>query len=227
MAQNLRARFSPARCVRLSKRFIRMCTQISGAEQLIPDVQNAIKDVQQKESLFNAADENVDYAYDITQLKDSNLDNAIRDTAEDCKRFDRNNLGSQVYSLIFPQNTLSIIDKNYKQEPAEVSKLISRIHNLGPDHTLQQNATRLQQLVKESEDAIKNFAETEKIKDSCQEDLNASKQKLIQVYNNTILKSIQLFGKNNTDKLFPSIKSKKKTIDQNSNTPAEKTVVVG
>jgi len=204
-----------------------MCTQISGAEQLIPDVQNAIKDVQQKESLFNAADESVDYAYDITQLKDSNLDNSIRDTAEDCKRFDRNNLGSQVYSLIFPQNTIPIIDEYYKHEPAEVRKLINRIRILGPDHPLLQNASRLQQLVKESEEAIHNLADAEEIMDSCQEDLNAAKQKLIQVYNNTILKSIQLFGKNNTDKLFPSIKSKKKMIDQDSNTPAEETVPVG
>lgn len=226
MAQNLRIRFSPARCVRLSKRFLRMCTQFSGASQLITEVQNTITDLQQKESLFNAADENVDYAYDIAQLKDSNLDNAVRDTAEECRKFDRNNLGSQVYSLIFPQNTFPIIDEYYKREPTEVLKLINRIHNLDPNHPLQQNTTLLQQLVKESEEAIQNLADAEKMMDSCQADLNAAKQKLIQTYNNTILKSIQLFGKNTTDKLFPRIKPNKKVKDEDNNIPAKDTVHV-
>ncbi len=210
MAQSLKKTYSPTRCVRLSKRFIRMCNQFRGADELTPDVQNAVNNVLQKESIFNAADENMDYAYDVAQLKDSALDNGVRDTAEASKKFDRDNPSSQVYSLIFPQHTLPIIDKHFKQQPAEVSKLTDRIRNLGPDHPIQQNASQLQQLAKESIDAIQALADAEGIRNSSQADLNAAKFELIKTYNNTILKSIQLFGKNITDKLFPNIKPNKK-----------------
>jgi hypothetical protein len=48
MAQSLEKTFSPGRCVRFSKRFIRLCTQVNGTQVLIPDVQNAINDVSRK-----------------------------------------------------------------------------------------------------------------------------------------------------------------------------------
>jgi len=53
------------------------------------------------------------YAYDVAQLKDSALDNGVRDTAEASKKFDRDNPCSQVYSLIFPQHILPIINKHF------------------------------------------------------------------------------------------------------------------
>jgi hypothetical protein len=224
MAQSLEKTFSPGRCVRFSKRFIRLCTQVNGTQVLIPDVQNAINDVQQKESMYNASDENVDYAFDITKQKDNDLDDKIRDTAEDCKKIDRKDLQSQTYSLIFPQNISSIINNNDRLQLTDTNKLIARIRNLGPDHPLQQNAVELQQLVDESEEAQKNLAEAKKIRDSCKTDLDVAKLKLVQTYNNTILKSKQLFGNKITDKIFPIINPKKGNTTKEEAAQTEETV---
>lgn len=224
MAQSLEMNFSPSRCLRYSKRFIRLCNQVNDAKQLIPDVQSGINDVQQKESIFNASEDNVDYAYDITQLRDDNLDNKIRDTAEDCKKIDRNNLQSQIYSIIFPQNISSIIKKNDQLQLTDVQKVIARIRNLGPDHPLQQNAAELQQLVDQSKEAFKSLEEAKEIRNSCKADLDAAKLKLVQTYNNTILKSKQLFGNKTTDKLFPTIYYRKGSSNEQEADQTEDTV---
>ncbi len=217
MAQSLEMSFSPGRCVRYSKRFIRLCNQVNDAQQLIADVQNAINDVQQKESTFDASEDNVNYAYDTTQLRDNNLDNKVRDTAEDCKKTDRNNLQSQVFSMVFPRTVTSIINSNDQVQITEVLKIIDRIRNLGPDHPLQKSAAELQLLVDESKEAFKSLDEAKGIRNSSKADLDAAKFKLVQTYNNTILKSIQLFGRKTTDKLFPNIYPKKgSTIGEES-----------
>lgn len=224
MAQSLEKSFSPGRCVRFSKRFIRLCNQVKDAEQLVPDVQAAINDVQQKEAMYNASEENVDYAYDITQQKDNILDDKIRDTAEDCKKCDRKDLQSNTYSIIFPQTITSIVNNNDQLELTDVQKVIARIHNLGSDHPLQQNATELQQLVDESKEAFKNLDAAKEIRNKCKADLDAAKSKLVQTYNNMILKSIQLFGRKNTDKLFPVIYPKKGDTDKKETDKTEDTV---
>lgn len=224
MAQSLEMTFSPGRCVRFSKRFIRLCNQVKDAQQLVPDVQAAINDVQQKEATYNASEENVDYAYDITQQRDKNLDDKIRDTAEDCKKCDRNNLQSKTYSIIFPQTITSIIKNNDQLQITDTQKLIARIHSLGPDHPLQQNATELQQLVDESKEAFKNLDEAKESRNSCKADLDAAVFKLVQTYNNAILKSIQLFGRKNTDKLFPVIYPKKSDTTKEETDKNEDTV---
>ena len=224
MAQSLEMTLSPGRCVRFSKRFIRLCTQVSGAEQLIPDVQEVINDVQQKEAMYIASEENVDYAYDITQQKDNNLDDKIRDISEECKKIDRNDLQSQIYSIIFPKTVSTIIRKNDKLQITDTLKLIDRIHTLAPDHPLQQSATELEKMVNESKEAFQNLGAAKEIRNSCKAELDAAKFKLVQTYNNTILKSKQLFGKKITDKLFPTINPKKGNDTKEEADLAEETV---
>jgi hypothetical protein len=106
----------------------------------------------------------------------------------------------------------------------DTNKLIARIRNLGPDHPLQQNAVELQQLVDESEEAQKKLAEAKKIRDSCKTDLDVAKLKLVQTYNNTILKSKQLFGNKITDKIFPIINPKKGNTTKEEAAQTEETV---
>jgi hypothetical protein len=215
MAQSLIEDFSPAKCESAAERFLHLSTQISGAEVVTTPVKNALAELQAKSVIFKAAVKTRMFAYDLAQLADSNQDNCIRDTGEACKKYDRDNFGSKVYALVFPQNTTPVIETNFFDEPAEIRKAIDRIRSLGPDHQLFTCAAQLDQFATASETAITNFKVALSKEASCQVELSIAKFNLIRTYNNTILQAQQLFGRKNANKLFPQVRNSSSDDDTN------------
>lgn len=205
MAQSLMEYFSARRCVLYSRRHIRLTKQLPGAHVLGDTFENEVKSIGQLILALDCAEEERAYAYDLTVFKDVALDNVIRDAANACKKFDRDNLGANTFAQIFPENTSSIITTHHLKEPSEVRKVIARIATLGIDHPLKKNADDLLASVTDSEEAIKNYYEAVQKVAKCQVDLNMAKFNLIRTYNNRILDATKIFGRKNVNKLFPQI----------------------
>jgi hypothetical protein len=221
MAQSLLESFSAERCIHFAKRHIRLSKQIPGAQALNTNVETVMKDVQQKCTAHENALEEKAFAYDLTVFKDVSLDNGVRDAANACKKYDRDNLGSQTFDLVFQNNITPIIETHHLKEPEEVRKVIDRINNLGPNHPLKVQADQLLVHVTESEDSITKYNDALKKVASCEVDLSMARFNLVRTYNNTILDAIKMFGRKNTNRLFPQIHSS--SIDDVEDDPVEET----
>jgi len=206
MAQSLLESFSAQRCVMYAKRHIRLTKQIPGAHSLSLTFDNDLNNVQQLITALNVAFEEKTYIYDLTVFKDVTLDNCIRDTANACKKFDRDNLGANTFNQVFPDTTMAVITTHHLKEPAEVRKVISRINNLGPDHILKKWADELLVCVTDSEETVTKYYEAIQKVANCQVDLTMAKFNLVRAYNSRILDAIKLFGRKNVNKLFPQVR---------------------
>lgn len=225
MTQSLLPTVSAKKGSKIAKRAVRLFSQVPGINNaLSSNLEAANKDVITKMTAFELANDDKDHRYDMVQFRDAELDNAVRDAAEACKKYDRNFLGSNVFLTVFPKNITPIIETYFLNEPAEVKKVISRVQNLGPDHPLRNLADVLSNALALSEQAIKELNDSISKAAVCQVDLEISKNNLVKTYNNTILDAIKLYGRKGANKLFPQIRSSSISDEDEEDVPDEKNV---
>lgn len=219
MAQSLLLTISAKKGSKIARRALRLFKQVPGADKsLTQKLEAANGEIEIKMAALEKAKDEKDHCYDMVQFRDVELDNAVRDAAEACKKIDRDNMGSQLFSTIFPDNVTAVVETYFKDEPAEVKKIISRIQNLGADHPLKAQADKLSEVVAQSDFAIRELNDSMIKEASCQVDLEVSRNNLVKTYNNLILDAIKAYGRKNANKLFPQIRGSSSGSDDEDDT---------
>lgn len=111
MARMLNDRESTERHLDSTRRHIRLCKQVKGAEPFAAAIEPAYQELLQKQAATRAKFEAKQYALDDLILRDAGLDDGVRTAFEKAAQFDRENPGAQVLLKIFPDGRFSEITR--------------------------------------------------------------------------------------------------------------------
>lgn len=221
MAQRLQEKFSAEACIAFGKRHIRLNTQTQGAETLTNAIGPAIADLEVRIARVNSAEAEKNSCYDITVFMDTELDNKVKTTADRCVAYDRDHPGSQVYNMIFPDNTYAITSVHHLKETAEVKKVITRLETLPQDHPLRAEIAVLQEVIVRVDTAIQAYYDAISRHASAKADCDIAKVKLIRQYTANMFDAEKMFGRSNANRLFPVISRSSKVEPEVDTTVTE------
>lgn len=206
MPQTLLVEMSVDRCADAMKRSTRLFTQHQGAESLIAESKPSLDDLLAKKAAHKAAADEMDAAGDLLVYNTEFLKNQLRSAADACKSFDRDNPGSQIRSVIFPDNTTELLKTDPMEIPDAFRKISSKFETLGTDHALFVNASKLTEKIDKCVSSIAKYKEAATALSLAEAQLEMSKANLVKQYNNNILKAQQMLDKVVAENLFPKIR---------------------
>jgi hypothetical protein len=214
MARMLNTRMSSESILNNAGRHQRLCKQVVGAEQLATAIQPVVDKLKEKHVLSLTALDDKGTAYDNVVLKDTILDDVIRDISDAAKQYDRKNVGRGIYTSLFPDGkTTSITNVSYSQEPIETDKFLSRFDKFEEGNSLLAHKepltaaiADLRTMLSAYELAINKEKMALEVESSAQDDV-------IRQYEFNYLDAAKLFGKKYANRLFPKTpKYKKKEV---------------
>lgn len=209
MANMLRFTDSADRHLDATRRHIRLCNQVPDAHKFAVAIDPRYKalqvaDEQYREAVYNRVD-----AYDDMIHYDRNLDNGIRTVYEKCNQFDRDNPGSNVLHLVFPNGTFSeYIRKNMFKEPTYVEQLAVKIESLGKNHTLFPLAAYIRRHILRMRKAIVVYNEALRNEKVVQAEEEVVKGNLRAQFEANYLDARKESGRTYADSLFPKMRHK-------------------
>lgn len=205
MAQLLYDRHSTNVHLNIVKRHIRMARQFKGAEELVTAIEPLYNDLAAKAAATANASDETECKRDLLIFADSMLDDKVRDLNEACKKYDRDNPGIPVTSLLFPEGISQVIYAPVETEPTLVEKLILGIQSLGDGHQLAEQIGALQAAVDNCKAAISELQTAitaEKMAEALE---TIAKMNLTRQYAQNIYAASSKFGKIFANRLFPAI----------------------
>ncbi|MFA9392887.1 MAG: hypothetical protein ACERKD_23975 [Prolixibacteraceae bacterium] len=220
MTQLLNDRHSSNVHESIVRRCMRLCRQVKNADEFATILEPVFNDFLQKRLNFRGAKENAENLYDTKVLMDTVLDDRVRDLSDACKKYDRNQAGSNVYKLFFPEGASKITGFSIDKEPEEVDHLILALQDLGAEHELAPFIPILQEAAAASRAAIAAHAEALGAVNSAKALVAIAKGNLNRQYEQVIYAASAKFGKVYSKRLFPVIKrtSNKRNIAENEET---------
>jgi hypothetical protein len=218
MAQRLQEKFSAEACVAFGKRHLRLNSQTRGAETLTSAIGPVIADLEVRIANVASAEAEKNSCYDLTVFMDTELDNKVKTTADRCIAYDRDHPGSQVYRLIFPDNTFAITSVHHLKETAEVKKIITRLETLPQDHPLRPEITVLQEVIGRVDGTIQNYYDAISKHASAKADCDIAKIKLIRQYTANMFDAEKMYGRTDANRLFPIISRSSKVEPEDETT---------
>jgi len=221
MAQRLQERFSAEACVAFGKRHLRLNSQTQGAESLTNAIGPAIADLEVRITRVAAAEAEKNSCYDITVFMDTELDNKVKTTADRCIAYDRDHPGSQVYKLVFPDNTFAVTGVHHLKETAEVKKVITRLETLPQDHLLRAEIAILQEVIGRVDGTIQNYYDAISKHASAKAECDIAKIKLIRQYTANMFDAEKMYGRSDANRLFPIISRSSKVEPEVDTTVTE------
>jgi len=214
MARMLNTRMSSESILNNANRHQRLCKQVVGAEQLASTIQRPIDVLKAKHQISIDAYEDKGAAYDNMVLKDTLLDDVVRDISDAAKQYDRKNVGRAIYTVLFPDGkTTSITNVSLSKEPDLADKLLLRFDNFEEGNSMLEHKAPLAEAIAEARTAITayNLAITNEQK--ALEVEASAKDDVIRQYEFNYLDAAKLFGKKYANRLFPKTpKAKKKEV---------------
>lgn len=210
MARMIYFRDSFMKCSNSTRRHIRRCNQISGADRYAQIIKPKFDNLNQQhletlEAVYNRID-----MYDDMLLQDSLLDNCVRNSFRKCEEFDRSNSHKPVLRSIFPEETFGpIIKKDSLKEVYEVEQIIVKIEAFGQENPIFPIAAELKTAIAEVNKARNAFNDSvlkEKIA-LAEEDI--VKEVLCKQFEANYLDARKEMGRKYANSLFPNVHSKK------------------
>ena len=182
----------------------RLCNQIPGAKQFATAIQPVIDNLKEKHQISTDAFDDKGAAYDNVVLKDTILDDVVRDISDAAKQYDRKNVGRGIYTTLFPDGkTTSITNVSLSKEPDQADKLLLRFDNFEEGNSLLDHKAPLTAAIADTRNmiaayhlAITNEKKALEVEASAQDDV-------IRQYEFNSLDAAKLFGKKYTNRLFP------------------------
>ena len=210
MAQFLKDRHSSNVHQNIVRRCMRLCRQVKNAEEFAIMLEPLYNEFLQKRLNREKAEETREDLYDTKILKDTFLDDRLRDLYEDCKKYERNHPGSNIAALLFPDGLTAIVRSPLDLEPENVQRLILKIKELGSGHEFASHIPVLQAATEDSKVAIAAHAGAVNNFKTAQTLVTIAKSNLNQKYEKVIYAANSKFGKTYADRLFPSIQPSNK-----------------
>lgn len=97
---------------------------------------SACNELTEKAAATTLATENCEIKRDLVILMDSILDNKLRDVSEGGKKYERDNPGTDLTTLLILNGLSSMIYAPLASEPTEVDKIVLALLSLGSDHPM-------------------------------------------------------------------------------------------
>ena len=221
MAQFLYERHSINVHLNATKRHIRLARQVKGAEELATAIEPSYNELTKKVAASKLATEECQNKRDIVTLRDTLLDDKVRDVMEASKKFDRDNPGMNTNALLFPNGISNVIYAPTESEPTLVNQIIIGIQSLGEGHLLATFIPPLQTAVDECKTAIAELHTAIDDEKTAETLVSIAKSNLTRQYEQNIYAANSKFGKHFSDRLFPVIHANQKSDDQaNATDPA-------
>ena len=219
MAQLLFERHSPATCLSVCMRHIRLLRQMKGTDDLVAAIDPYRVALLSRKNGTETAAENKTAGYDLLVLTDALLDDKVRNLSDDCKQYDRNNPGRPVFNVIFPEgNITAIIRTKMEEEPDVVNALIKRVESLGTDHPVAKHVALLQTAIDNSNKVIADYKATIEALKSEEALEEIAKTNLIRQYELNYYEALKKFGKVYANRLFPTIMQRSTNEDDEPGT---------
>ncbi len=208
MAQLLYEKQSANVHLNTTRRHMRLCRQIKGGDKYAVRIEPNYNDLLEKQKAADQAKFEKEAAHDDVVLNDTDLDNSVRNLYDECKQYDRDNVGRPVLKELFPGGNISgVIYAPLKDEPDVVEELLIRMDalELGENITahkgaIQLNIEKCREALAVYHEAIKNQKQLEAVEE-------IAKATIRRQYEFNYLDIAKEFGKRNADRFFPSIRS--------------------
>lgn len=207
MTQRLQPSDSAEKCINSSNRHTRLCNQVQGTEFLVVSIKPAVDECTAKQIVVSEAVKLMEGAYDIWVFTDGILDAAVKNAANRCKEFDRENPGANIFATIFPDGTEVITKEKRDDEPDKVDKLAVRFEALGAAHLLFPYAAKLRETAQKSRDMCTTYKNLTKKVDLLKTELDIAKSVLISKYIVNMLDAEKTFGREYANRLFPILRN--------------------
>lgn len=199
------------------KRHIRLNRQVKGADVFAAAIEPAYNAFIEAGKTCEEMEENTGFKRDTAILKDSMLDDQVRNAYDACQRYDRDNPGRPTTPLVFPKPPSTLIYASLETEPKEVTDLVARIKALGETHPLANQIAPLEQAVAECKAALSELTDAITDEGTAKTTLIIAKMNLRRQYEQNIYNAASTFGKEYSERLFPAIaKPSKKAAKENS-----------
>jgi len=205
MAQFLSEKHSVNVHLSIVKRHIRLTRHIKGAEELGSAIEPAYNDLVAKSTNAATVTEDTEFKRDMVSYKNTLLGDRVRDVNEAAKKYDRDNPGLTITSLLFPDGTSPIIYAPVDEAPAMVEKVILAIQNLGEGHPLAAHIAPLQTAIDESKAALEALRVAVAAEKTADAYTSIAKTNLTRQYEQNIYAAGSKFGKVYANRLFPPI----------------------
>lgn len=213
MAQFLYGRHSAKVHLNAAKRHIRLARQIKGAEEFANAIEPTYNELLTKVTASKLTTEECESKRDTVILKDSILDDKVRDVMEASKKFDRDYPGMATNVLLFPNGISSVIYAPTESEPTLADQIIIGIQSLGEGHTLAAFISPLQTAIDECKTAIAELHTAIEAEKTAEAFKSIAKLNLTRQYEQNIHSAGLKFGKQFINRLFPVIYTSKKLED--------------
>lgn len=213
MAQLLYERHSINVHLNSTKRHIRLARQVKGAEELANAIEPSYNELTTRVAASKLATEECQNRRDTLILKDSILDDKVRDVFEASKKFDRDNPGMATNTMLFPNGISSIIYAPTESEPTLADQIIIGIQSLGEGHELATFISPLLTAIDECKTAIAELHSAIEAEKTAEAFVAIAKLNLTRQYEQNIYAAGSKFGKQFSDRLFPVIYTSKKMED--------------
>jgi len=193
-----------------AERHLRLCTQSKNGAKYADLIKLFYNDFEDKRDVYKKAVKNTTFALDSTKLRDTELDDVLRDVNGRAKEYDRNNPGSNVESLLFPEGLTEVVNITDKAEPEAARGIAKKITSLGAEHPLNSFVSLIETAIQASELAFEELVTVSKAEGNANTDFVISKLKLVKQYNASYFVAANDFGKSFAEKLYPKLHTEKK-----------------
>lgn len=211
MAKMLNNRMSSEALLSNSVRHQRLSNQIVGAENLAIAIQSPVNYLKEKYMFRLNAQEDKGAAYDNVVLKDTIMDDVIRNISDAAKQYDRKNVGRGIYTNLFPDGkTTSITSASLSKEPDKADRLLQRLDRFEEGNPLLAYKEPLSTAIADARTAISAYELAITNEQKILADESMAKDDLVRQYEYNYHDAAKLFGKKYANRLFPKTSKTKK-----------------
>jgi hypothetical protein len=211
MARMLSTRMSSESILSNAKRHQRLCKQVVGAENLATAMQPFIDKLKERCGISLTALDDKSTAYDNVVLKDTILDDVIRDISDAAKQYDRKNVGRGIYTDLFLDGkTTTITNASLGKEPDAADQLLLRFNIFEEGNIMLAQIAPLTTAIANTRTALAAYQQAITDEKLALAEEAMAQEGVIRQYEFNFLDASKLFGKRYANRLFPKTPKPKK-----------------
>ena len=193
------------------KRHQSLCKQVPGAEKFATAIQPVVDKLKEKHQISVNAFDDKGAAYDNVVLKDTMLDDVIRDISDAAKQYDRKNVGRGIYTDLFPDGkTTTITNASLGKEPDKADQLLQRFNIFEEGNPMLTQMAPLTTAIADTRTALTAYQQAITDEKKALADEAMAQEDVIRQYEFNFLDASKLFGKRYANRLFPKTPKPKK-----------------
>ena len=202
-----------------TERHMRLCTQNQNADKHRNAILPRFEDFKLKKTKVEEAQKEVNSAQDSVWLFDLGLDNVLRDVNGRAKEYDRNHVGNNTSTLLFPGgNITEIINLPDKEEPSVAHGIAQKVLSLGSAHELFPYSDKIEIAVTDCRKALAQQVIALQNLGDAKTALSISKIAMVRQYNANYFVAASDVDKAFAERLFPQLGATKKKNGNANNT---------